>query len=74
MAKGLHDPRYKDLIDALMEARRRVGMTQTALAEKLGRRQQFVSKYESNERRLDIVEFVDVAQALDLDWIKLLKR
>jgi hypothetical protein len=27
-----------------------------------------VSKYEGGERRLDVVEFMDVAQALGLDW------
>jgi transcriptional regulator with XRE-family HTH domain len=47
-------------------------MSQTELAQKLGQRQQFVSKYESGERRLDIVEFVDVARALNLDWAPML--
>lgn len=74
MAKGTHDPRYRSLIASLAEARRSAGLSQTELANKLGQRQQFVSKYESGERRLDVIEFVDVARALELDWGPLLSR
>lgn len=72
MAKGTHDPRYRALIAGLAHARKRAGLSQTELANKLGQRQQFVSKYESGERRLDVVEFVDVARVLNLDWAPLL--
>ncbi|WP_390620440.1 helix-turn-helix domain-containing protein [Gimesia panareensis] len=36
------------------------------MAERLGRPQSFVSKYESGERRLDILELYDVCEALGL--------
>lgn len=72
MAKGTHDPRYRSLIAGLAEARKRAGLSQTELAQKLGQRQQFVSKYESGERRLDVVEFLDVARALNVDWAPML--
>lgn len=72
MAKGIHDARYQAIITALREARRAMGLSQAARAEKLGQRQQFVSKFESGERRLDVVEFLDVAHALGVDWQKLL--
>jgi transcriptional regulator with XRE-family HTH domain len=39
-------------------------LSQEELAAKLGRRQQFVSKYESGERRLDFFEVLDVAKTL----------
>ena len=74
LAKGIHDPRYRELITALCDARKQAGLSQTALADQLGKRQQFVSKYESGERRLDVVEFVDVATTLRLNWIQLLGR
>lgn len=67
MPRGVYDDRYRRLIEALAEARRLTGLTQAELAVRLGKRQQFVSKYESCERRLDIVEFVDIAVALGLD-------
>lgn len=67
MAKrDAHDERYSRAIKALRAARKNARLTQTELAAKLGRRQQFVSKYESGERRLDIIEFLDVAKALGL--------
>jgi len=62
-----HDDRYVRAVDALRAARIDLALSQEALASKLGKRQQFVSKYESGERRLDLVEFLDVATALDLD-------
>jgi transcriptional regulator with XRE-family HTH domain len=40
-------------------------LTQVQVAERLGRPQSFVSKYESGERQLDVVEFVEVCEALD---------
>ena len=67
LARGIHDDRYRGLIEALAEARRGACLTQADLAARLGKRQQFVSKYESGERRLDIVEFIDIAVALGID-------
>lgn len=72
MAKGIHDERYQSLIAALRAARSKRGLTQSDVAATLQTRQQFVSKYECGERRLDVVEFVDVASALGLDWSELL--
>jgi len=65
-AKGnkAHDPRYRDLIDQLVSARKRRGLSQEGLAKLLGRHQQFVSRYETTERRLDAIEFVDIARQL----------
>lgn len=74
MARGTHDARYRSLIDALADARRRAGLTQAALAAQIGKRQQFVSKYESGERRLDVVEFTDIARALSLDETVVIKE
>ncbi len=70
--KGFQDARYRDLIGTLVSARKRQGMSQEALAERLGRHQQFVSRYEIGERRLDVVEFADVAKALGEDVATLL--
>ena len=48
------------------------GLTQHALARCLKKPQSFVAKYEGGERRLDVVEFITVARALDVDPLKLM--
>ena len=57
---------YESLQKALVEARQSKGLTQTEIATRLGKPQSFVSKYESGERRLDVVEFLKVCQALSV--------
>ena len=64
--KGFADPRYVALIETLVAERKRLGLTQAALATHLGTHQQFIGRYELGERRLDVVEFTDVARALGL--------
>lgn len=64
--KSVQRSDYDSLLTLLKEARARAGMTQTELAKKLNEQQAFVSKYESGDRRIDIVEFVDIAKALGL--------
>ena len=72
LAKGFHEERYRRLVAQLVERRRALGCTQTAIARLLGTHQQFVSRYETGERRLDVIEFWDVATALKLDPVVLL--
>lgn len=67
MAGEVSDPRYKRLIARLRDARLAAGLSQEELGQRLGSRQQFVSKYEGGERRLDVIEFIDIAQQLGLD-------
>lgn len=74
MTASIHTTRYRFLRDFLTEARKSQGLSQEALAEKLGRVQTFVSKYERGERRLDVVELLDVAEALELDATKLIRQ
>lgn len=73
MASSTFSPRYKQLLRSLTSARKAAALSQATLAVRLGRLQTFVSKYERGERRLDVVEFLDVAEALGLDPCKLLR-
>lgn len=58
---------YPELSRLLKEARTDAGMTQQTTATALGRPQSFVSKYEQGERRLDVIEFIEVCSALGCD-------
>lgn len=60
-------PSYETAISHLIEARRTAGLSQRELADRLGKPRSFVSKLESRERRLDIVEFLAYSRALGLD-------
>lgn len=67
MVKSLHSRQYTIFRDLLTQAREDVGMTQVQVAAKLGKPQSYVSKYESGDRRLDVTEFVQIADLLSLD-------
>ena len=67
MPKSLRTPRQQRLLDLLIGLRKSKNLTQAHLAEKLGRPQSFVAKYEGGERRLDVIEFIEVAHALGAD-------
>jgi ribosome-binding protein aMBF1 (putative translation factor) len=60
-------PDYRAAIEAISSARRAQGLSQREVARRLGKPASFVNKVEMMERRLDIVEFVVLARALDLD-------
>lgn len=58
--------RYELFQKALIDARQAHGLTQTEVAQRLGKPQSYVSKYESGERRLDVVEFLEVCDAMNI--------
>lgn len=60
-------PSYEAAISHLIEARKTAGLSQRDLAERLEKPRSFVSKLESRERRLDIVEFLAYTRALGLE-------
>lgn len=67
MRKSLGSARHKALIDLLIQKREAGGMTQADLAARLGEYQSFVARLESGQRRIDVVEFLDLAEVLGLD-------
>ena len=67
MTKSVFTQKHNRFRQLLIQARKDSGLTQVELAERLGRPQSFVSKVERGERRLDVVEFLEVAHAIGLD-------
>ncbi|MBX8516660.1 helix-turn-helix domain-containing protein [Pseudomonas cichorii] len=65
--KTIHNSRYQALRQLLLEAREAAGLTQKELATRLGRPQSFVSKTENAERRLDVIEFLEVCEGIGVD-------
>lgn len=66
MAQSTHHRDYQALLEVLRLLRQEAGVTQVALADRLDNTQTFVSKVERGERRLDLVEFVEWCEALEL--------
>jgi len=67
VTRSVFSPAYRRLRDWLIAGRHAQSLTQVQLAERLGRPQSFVSKYERGERRLDFVEVFEIAEALRVD-------
>lgn len=70
--KTIYSDANKILLDWLSGKRLLLGITQQQLSEKLNKPQSFVSKYENGERRLDLIEIIDICNALGADPHKLL--
>ena len=74
MTKSVHNKKYADFLSLLIGARRDAGLTQAEIANRLGRPQSYVSKYENGERRLDVIEFLEVAAAVEKDPIRIIRK
>jgi DNA-binding transcriptional regulator YiaG len=62
--KSLRSPPHRELLRRLTDARTAAGLTQQELAKRLRRHQSFVAKYEGGERRIEVVEFVQICRAI----------
>lgn len=74
MRKSLRSADYDRLIALLIATRQRANIRQRQLADALGKPQSFVAKYEGGERRIDLIEFVAIARALNADPEKLFRK
>jgi len=66
MSKRSPPSQQNALLSLLREIRSDAGLRQVDLAEKLGQPQPYVSRYESGERRLDILELRQVCDAVGI--------
>lgn len=73
MAKAKFSLAYKKFCELLVAARKKAGLHQVDVAQALGVHQSFISKIESGERRLDVVEFLRVAKLVKADPVAVLR-
>ncbi|MBA2733239.1 MAG: helix-turn-helix transcriptional regulator [Acidobacteria bacterium] len=70
----LSKKKYERLKVLLIEAREESGLTQVELGEKLGRPQSFISKIERGLRRVDLLEFLEMAKAIGFDPVDFISK
>ncbi|MFZ5995202.1 MAG: helix-turn-helix domain-containing protein [Thermodesulfobacteriota bacterium] len=74
MQKAIYSQDQGRLQKLLKTARLEASLTQAELAQRLGVNQSFVSKYESGERRLDLIELRNICKALGIPLLSFVKR
>lgn len=63
MDLGTWDAQRIEFQHLLRQLRQESGLTQAELAQRIGKPQSYVSKYESGERRIDVIELKEVCLA-----------
>ena len=63
---SVNDPKRVLLREMLISIRKQQCLTQSELAHKLGKPQSYISKYESGERKLDVIDVIEVVQSLNM--------
>lgn len=67
MAKSIYTKRHERLCELLIEGRADAGLTQQYVADHLGKPQSYVAKVEGGERRLDVIEFLELCEVIGVD-------
>lgn len=72
MTNSIHSSRHARLISLIQQHRTEAGLTQHEVAKALGRYQSYVANIERGQRRLDVVEFLELAHAIGADPVALM--
>nr|WP_075496577.1 helix-turn-helix transcriptional regulator [Moritella viscosa] len=67
MIKHINDPRYQAMINWLKSVRNEQGLTMRDLGKRLDEPHQFIDKIESCERKLNVFEYIQYCDALNVD-------
>lgn len=70
LGKSVHSAAQRVLCDLMKKG----GPTQQALAARLSKLQSFIAKYETGERRIDVVEFIAICRAIRADSAAILAK
>jgi transcriptional regulator with XRE-family HTH domain len=74
MSKSLRSKHHVAVVTVLAATRREAGLTQEALARRLGWHRTRIARIESGERRIDVPEFIAIAAGLQMSALTLLAR
>lgn len=74
MTKSVHTKNYRLFLELLIKARKDAGVTQEEAANRLNRPQSFVSKCENGERRIDVIELLEILQVIGIDAMTFLRQ
>jgi transcriptional regulator with XRE-family HTH domain len=73
LPKSIYTDRHTKLRELLKMQRKAAGLTQTVVAKRLAKPPSYVAKYEGGDRRLDVLEYMDVAAAIGFDPCKIIR-
>lgn len=67
-------PEYQYFCRLLREARENARFTQMDLAKRLRKPQSYISKYETGERRIDVIEYLRIARAIRIEPLEVIRE
>lgn len=73
MMKTIYQDDYRKIIFALINIRKNNNLTQLDIAQYLNKPQSYIAKIENFERKLDILEFVQLCKILDVSASEIIK-
>jgi transcriptional regulator with XRE-family HTH domain len=65
--RTIRSKRHKRLIELVLAERKQAGIRQVQLAKQLKRSQTWIARVESGQRRLDVIELIELAEAIGFD-------
>ena len=74
MKKRIYIAQRGRLVSLLREMRIEAGLTQVDLAARIEKDQAYVSRYESGQRRLDVLEVREICQAIGITLEEFARR
>ena len=67
MSSSLYSKEHKNIVQKLIKARREAGIDQVDVAKKLGKSQSYLSKIESGQRKIDVIQLQKFAKFYNKD-------
>lgn len=74
LRKSIHSTEHEFLRQYLKDRREDLGLSQRNLADRMGVIYSFIGKVETGDRRLDVIEFIEYCNTLELDPIEVVKE